>query len=144
MIVIVDVNILFSAIITPDSRIGEIVTHPTLPMQRVSCYYAFVELFKHQPEIITLAKRETSETLDILYTLLRHIEFCNETLIEQQHWQEAERLTEGVDSFDVAYIALTLQTGGWLWTGDKKLTTHLQTMGFDRIVTTSELYDKIV
>ncbi len=144
MIITVDVNILFSAIITPDSRIGEIITHPTLPIQRLSCYYAFVELFKHQPKIVTLAKREQSETLDILYTLLRHIEFCNEMLIEQHHWAEAERLTNGVDSFDVTYVALTLQTGGWLWTGDKKLTTHLKVMGFDRVITTAELYEKIL
>lgn len=143
MIVTVDVNILFSAVITPDSRIGEIVTHPTAPFQRVSCYYAFVELFKHQPKIIKLAKRTEGETLDILYTLLRHLEFCSETLIEQRHWLEAERLTSGVDSFDVAYLALTLQTDGWLWTGDKKLTTHLKSIGFNRIVTTGELYEML-
>lgn len=144
MIVTVDVNILFSALITPDNRIGEIITHPTLSVQRISCYYAFVELFKHQPKIVTLAKREQSETLDILYTLLRHIEFCNETLIEQQHWVEAERLTNGIDRFDVAYVALTLQTNGWLWTGDKKLAKHLKEMGFDRVITTDELYEKIL
>lgn len=79
-----------------------------------------------------------------LYDLLTSLQLYNETLIEQEHWKEAERLTKDIDAFDINYVALTLQTDGWLWTGDKKLITHLNKMGFNRIVTTTELFDKIM
>jgi predicted nucleic acid-binding protein len=143
MIIIVDSNILFSALITPQSKIGEIIANPTYFSKMMTCYYTFVELFKHQPKIVKYAKRPQRESLDILHALLQHIEFYNETLIEQKHWQEANRLTIGVDRFDISYVALALQTGGWLWTGDKKLITHLRSVGFDRVINTSELYDRL-
>ncbi|WP_310590454.1 PIN domain-containing protein [Dyadobacter sp. NIV53] len=50
----------------------------------------------------------------------------------------------GIDAFDISYVALSLQTNGWLWTGDKKLVTHLKTMGFDRTIVTGELFEKLV
>ena len=139
MIVIVDMNVLFSAIISPNGKIAKLLTDPTLLMQRISCYYSFVELFKHQPKIVKYAKKPVSEVIDDLYTVLSSIQIYNESLIDGHHWQEAVRLTEGVDSFDVNYVALALYTGGWLWTGDKPLTAHLRSMGFDRVVNTSEL-----
>ncbi|MHA4739416.1 PIN domain-containing protein [Dyadobacter sp. MSC1_007] len=137
-------NILFSAVITPDNRIGEVIAHPAAPFEKISCYYAFIEMFKHQPKIMKLAKRPENEVLDILYTVLRHIEFYNETIIEQRHWEEAERLTIGIDALDISYVALALQTDAWLWTGDKKLVTHLHKMGFPRTITTGDLFEKLV
>ncbi|WP_373514496.1 PIN domain-containing protein [Persicitalea sp.] len=79
-----------------------------------------------------------------LYSILQQVRFENEALIESQSWEEADRLTKGVDSFDISYVALTLQTGGWLWTGDKKLTTHLRAMGFERVLNTEELFQMII
>lgn len=143
MIVVIDMNILFSAVITPDNRIGEVIAHPTAPFEKITCHYAFVEIFKHQPKIMKLAKRPESEVLDILYTVLRQLEFYNESIIEQEHWLEAERLTIGVDVFDINYVALALQTNGWLWTGDRKLVTHLNKMGFTRTISTAELYEQL-
>lgn len=139
MIVIVDMNVLFSAIISPNGRIAKLLTDSILPIERISCYYSFVELFKHQPKIVKYAKKPVNEVIDDLYTVLSSIQIYNESLIDGHHWQEAARLTEGVDSFDVNYVALALYTGGWLWTGDKPLTEHLRTMGFNQVVNTHEL-----
>lgn len=52
---------------------------------------------------------------------------------------EAERLTNEVHHFDMRYVALTLQTGGVLWTGDKRLSRHLKAMGFERVTDTATL-----
>lgn len=142
MIVVVDVNILFSALISPNSTVSKLLIDPTLPLQRMSCHYAVVELFKHQAKIVKYAKKSINEVIEDLYTVINTLQFYNESLIDQRHWQEADRLTSGIDSNDIAYVALALQKGGWLWTGDKKLTTHLRTMGFDRVLNTSELYEK--
>ncbi len=143
MIVIVDMNVLFSAIISPNGKIAKLLTDPALPIQRISCHYSFVELFKHQPKIVKYAKKSIGEVIDDLYTVLSSIQIYNEALIDEHHWQAAAQLTQGVDSFDVNYVALALYTDGWLWTGDKPLIAHLRSMGFDRVLNTSELYQML-
>jgi hypothetical protein len=47
MIIVVDSNILFSACISPNNKISEILFSPLPHIRRVSCYYAIAELFKH-------------------------------------------------------------------------------------------------
>ncbi|RYF69038.1 MAG: hypothetical protein EOO39_18330 [Cytophagaceae bacterium] len=89
------------------------------------------------------AKKPLEDVIDDLSMLIGNLKLYNESLIEPHHWQEAERLTTNVDHFDISYVALTLQTGGWLWTGDKKLTTHLQALGFKRVLNTEELYQML-
>lgn len=143
MIVVVDMNVLFSAVISPNGRIAKLLADSALPIERVSCHYSFVELFKHQPKIVKYAKKPVGEVIDDLYTVLSSIQFYNESLIEAHYWREAIRLTEGVDNFDVNYVALTLYTDGWLWTGDKPLTAHLRSLGFDRVLNTEELWQRI-
>lgn len=82
MTVIVDTNIVISALITPNTKLAQLLADPDLLNKRI----------------------------------------------------------RGVDNKDISFVALALQTGGWLWTGDKKLSLHLKTMGFDRVLNTSELY----
>ncbi len=140
MIVVVDANILFSALITPAGRIADIITHPISQARLITCHYAFVELFKHQPKIVKQSKQTQDSLLGIMDILLRNLEFHNEMLIGVDEIREAERLTKDVDHFDMRYVALAIQTGGILWTGDKKLTQHLKDVGFDRVLNTAELY----
>ncbi|GAB4016845.1 hypothetical protein GCM10028808_46580 [Spirosoma migulaei] len=144
MVIIVDTNILFSACISPNNKISELLFSPLPSIERISCYYAMAELFKYQPKIIKLAKQPADKISMVVYAILKQVEFINENIIEPQHWIEADRLTSGVDSKDINFVALTLQKSAWLWTGDKKLTTHLKAMGFDQVVTTSELYEMIL
>ncbi len=144
MIIVVDVNIIFSALITPNGKLAKILTHPDLPAKRISCYYAVVELFKHQSKIVKCSKKSIDEVIDDLFDVLTGMHLFNETLIGQEHWKEAERLTAGIDSFDINYVALALQTGDVLWTGDKKLSEHLQKMGFTRTISTADLYEALL
>jgi predicted nucleic acid-binding protein len=139
MIVIVDANILFSALITPDGQLAKIISYPALAAELISSQYLIEELTKHQDKIVRFAKRPEQAVLELQYSYLRSIVLYDETLISQDHWLDAEALTAGVDHFDVSYVALTLQTGGFLWTGDKKLSVHLRKMGFDRVFNTAEL-----
>lgn len=141
MIVVVDVNIIFSALISPNGKLAKLLTQPNSPFTRVSCHYAVVELFKHQPKIVQLSKKTIDEVIVDLYYALKEVQLYNETFIEQHNWLEAEKLTKEVDNFDINYVALALQIDAWLWTGDKKLINHLKSMGFIRVITTTELYD---
>lgn len=139
MIIVVDTNILFGALITPNGRLAYLLAKPDLPVTRISCHFLLAELFKHQPKIVENSKRRIDEVTDDLLYYLKVIRLDDETFIAPQHWQEADRLTKDVDSKDIAFVALALQTGGLLWTGDKKLANHLKAMGFDRVVNTAEL-----
>lgn len=48
MIIIVDTNILFSALISPNSLINKLLAYPSLPVRYITCHYVVAELFKHQ------------------------------------------------------------------------------------------------
>ncbi len=48
-------------------------------------------------------------------------------------------LTEDIDVKDVSFVALTVETGGVLWTGDKKLYKGLKERGFDEVVNLNDL-----
>lgn len=141
MIVVIDTNILFSACISANEKLLEILFNPTLSIERVSCYYAFAELFKHQPRIVELSKQPADKVSRLLHVIMKQIEFFNDNVIDDHHLQEADRLTSGVDKDDVTFVALALQKDAWLWTGDKKLTSHLRAMGFQRVIATNDLFD---
>ncbi len=144
MIVVVDTNILFSACITPNSKITEILLSSSSRIERISCHYLLAELFRHQTKLVQLSKQPADKVAIVLYNFFRQMEFFNESIIEKEHWQEADRLTIDVDSDDINFVALALQKSALLWTGDRKLTTHLKAMGFDRVITTGELYEMVV
>ena len=143
MIFIVDTNILFSACITPAGRIFEILFNAPPHAQLISSHFAIEELMLHKAKLIKLSGFSEEEVDILLSSILKQIDFISEDIIESEHWAFADRLTSGVDSKDVNFVALAVQTGGWLWTGDKKLPVHLKTMGFDRVINTSELYSRL-
>ena len=143
MIIIVDSNILLSACISPNSKISEILFSPLPHVQRISCYYAMAELFKHKEKIIRFSKLPVDKLNELFYALLRQVEFFNETMIDTKNWEQAHALTSGIDNDDIGFVALSIQKNGWLWTGDKKLTDHLKKMGFSRIINTTNLYEML-
>jgi predicted nucleic acid-binding protein len=143
MILVVDTNILFSACITPDNKISEILFSPLPNLQKVCSPFAIDELLAHKEKLARMSKHTLAEVDAVLKDVLKQIEFYSDDLIADEFWLEAHRLTMGVDSKDINFVALTLQTGGTLWTGDKKLMNHLKGMGFNQVITTTELYEKI-
>ncbi len=139
MIIVVDTNILISALITPNSQLARLLIHPRLDTKRISSHYLVAELSKHHTKIVKNAKRTSESLTEDLYSYLQYLILYDETIILPEHWQEAHRLTKDVDIDDIIFVALALQTGGLLWTCDKKLTEHLKVLGFDHVVNTAEL-----
>lgn len=140
MIIVVDTNILISSIITPGNKISEILFSPLPTIQLVSANYAVDEINQHEEKIVKSSKLSLTDVRRAVQGLVKQVEFFEETIIETIHWQEAARLTSGVDAKDITFVALVLQINGLLWTGDKRLTNHLKVMNFDRVVATQELY----
>ncbi|MBE9465104.1 hypothetical protein IEE83_24745 [Dyadobacter sp. UP-52] len=86
--------------------------------------------------MLKLSRLTEEKTTTLFYEITKQVDFVNESIIEEKFWIEAERLTSGVDSNDIAFVALTLQKNGMLWTGDRQLTTHLKSLGFNQIINT--------
>lgn len=143
MIIIIDTNILFSACISPNNKIAEILFSPLPEINRISCYYTIAEMFKHQPKILKLSKLTEEKITALFYEIIKQVDFVNESIIEEKFWIEADRLTSEVDRNDIAFVTLTLQKNGLLWTGDKHLSTHLKHLRFNQIISTQELYEKL-
>jgi len=145
MKIIVDSNILISACITPSGKAANILLNPLFQFKKYCCHYLIVELFKHQSKIIESSKSEQDEVLEVLYSILKKIEFINEEQISSKIWNEADKLTAEVDKFDIAFVALTLHIkGSFLWTGDMSLIKELRRKDFESVLTTNELLGKLI
>ena len=106
MIIVVDANILFSAIITPNGKIAKLLGNSALGLTRLSCHFLITELHRHEAKIIKASKRSEISVRNDMYGYLRHIRIYDETFLDRVHLKEAKRLTEKVDLYDMDYVAL--------------------------------------
>lgn len=132
--VVVDANRIFSELIATNQRLRR--AFSAGPETEFYCpKYVVVELFKHKERIAAATGLEEAGLLALLHTLLNRIRFFDEDAISIGSWTEAWRLCRDVDENDVAYVALTLELSGDLWTGDRELETGLRKKGFTRFFT---------
>ena len=89
-----------------------------------------VELFKHKERIAASTGLDEDSLLALLHSLLERIRFFDEDAISIGGWTEAWRLCRDVDENDVAYVALTLEVDGDLWTSDRRVGGWFAQEGF--------------
>jgi predicted nucleic acid-binding protein len=128
--VVVDTNIIFSALVSRRSRIREI-----LLMEaglRFCCpRFIFSELFKHKERITAATDLSEEELLDALNSLFAHIQFVDESAIPMGDWLEARRLCSGIDEKDTPFVALAIHLNARLWTEDDELKKGLRAKEFN-------------
>lgn len=118
--VVIDANRLFSWLIANHQTLRR--TMRDRPDLRFYCpKYVLVELFKHKERIAVTSGLEEAELLAMLQNCLERIHFYDEDAISLGCWTEAWRLCRDVDENDVAYVALTLELEGELWSSDRIL-----------------------
>ena len=117
--VIVDTNILFSALLSSRSKFADILL--TTENKFFVCELVLVELFKHKEKIIRLSRLSEDEIIQLYQIYLKKIHFYKEELISLENRQQAYQLCFDIDKNDAAHVALTLELNGLLWTGDKVL-----------------------
>ena len=127
--IVIDTNIIFSALVNKNSKIATFLLNPNHAL--VMPKFGFVELFKHKEKICTVSKHSQDEILEILYELMRHIEFFDENSISTNALKVAWELVKDIDPKDMLFVALTLEVEGLLWTGDVALRTGLINKGFN-------------
>lgn len=126
--VIVDTNILFSALLKNRSRFAE--TLLATDNDFFVCEMVLVELFKHKEKIIKVSGLSEDEIIQLYQIYLKKIHLYKEDLISLENRQQAYQLCHDIDKNDSAHVALTLELKGLLWTGDKILKESLLQKGF--------------
>ena len=136
---VIDTNIMMSALITPQGRVGRSILEVAKQSRLMACHHMYVELFHHKEKILKSNKLTESDFLELLLHLLNKCEFVNEERIAPDCWQRADQLVNDIDPKDTPFIALALHLNAPLWTGDRKLADGLRAKNFPLLITTAEL-----
>ncbi|MGI0479579.1 PIN domain-containing protein [Geminocystis sp. CENA526] len=106
-IIIVDTNIIFSALLNKNSNFASI-----LWLGDYKFYIAelvLVELFKYKDKILKLSKLSEEDIISFYHILLKRINLYKEDLIAGENLKLAYDLCKDIDVNDVIHVALTLE-----------------------------------
>jgi predicted nucleic acid-binding protein len=143
MKIVVDTNVIFSALINRNSAIMDIIIGANEKCRFYASDYTNTELKNHYEKLKKASKLNDGE-IDILrYELFKHLNFINLDMITENYWKEAEKLISDIDIDDIAFVALSIYLQAYLWTGDKVLYNGLKSKGFDKILSTTELKQQL-
>lgn len=137
--IVVDANIVFSAILNTNSKLGNLLINSQKKFQFIAPDFLRIEIQKHHHRLVKISKLSLDEIRETEFLLYKHIAFISEEQIKPAIWQEAEKLVSNVDPKDVPYIAFCKHFKCKLWSGDKALMRGLKAKGFKQIVSTEEL-----
>ncbi len=141
MKIIIDTNIIFSALLNSNGTIGDLIFNSDAHFEFYSCNYMRYEIEKHWERLKRISKL-SEEQLQISFTqVLSKIKFINEEIIPVETWLVAEEITKDIDIDDIDFIALSKFLKAILWTGDKVLYKGLKKQGFKKIINATELFD---
>lgn len=133
MILVVDANILFSALIR-NSLTAELVFNENLKLY--TCEFIIDEFFKYEKEIMKKTHRTREQFIAIMHQLNETI-----TIIPKEEYShliaEAEKFSPDIK--DAIYFALALKLKCRIWSNDKKLKIQDKI----KVYSTEELLKKV-
>ena len=121
MKIIVDTNIVFSAILNSNSRIGKILLNSKEHFQFFTCNYLRTEIQRYRNKLLKLTKLTEDQLSELENLLTQHITFIDERLIPQDLLIKTEIQLKAIDPDDTVFVALAKHLEGKLWTGDLQL-----------------------
>lgn len=143
MKVVVDTNIIFSAILNTEGTIADLLLSDN-PFDFHAPSYIWNELSENENKLLKILGFDSSGQLyELKFMITQNIKFISEFQINERTWEIAQNLTTDIDFDDIAFVALAIHLEGILWTGDKKLRTGLAQKGFDSVINTQESFVKL-
>jgi len=140
MKVVVDTNIVFSALLSSASQIGKIIVYsPKNCFSFYSCSYLRTEILKHLDKLQKYTKLDDIRLFELIQIIEQKITFIDDKLLPKDVLDYAEKLTKDVDYDDLPFIATANYLNAALWTGDKKLIRGLQAKNYNNIKTTEDM-----
>lgn len=107
MIIVVDTNIVFSAILNVNNNINKIFRFKDFEF--VSINFLKTEIIKHKSKIQKITGFDDLTYYNIYFSIITKIKFIDEILITNENYLEAFELTKDIDSDDILFVALTNQ-----------------------------------
>jgi len=140
MRVVVDTNVAFSAILNTNSKIARILLQPRSRFNFYSTEQLLLEIEEHKDKIKALSDYTEHDLNRVIKLITGRIRFINIRLIPKGSYMFAESISQDVDIDDTEFVALTEHIAGKLWSGDKELQKGLLQKGWDKFISTDELY----
>ena len=141
MRVVVDTNIVFSALMSADNTMGEILLNAGDSLQFFAPELLLEELDRYSAKLQKASRLSAHQLSESRQRVLASVTMVSEYLISEGSWRSAYALTKGVDENDTPFVALALELEARLWTGDRKLGSGLASHGRGLIIPTSELVE---
>jgi predicted nucleic acid-binding protein len=107
MRIIVDTNIVFSAILNSSSRIGKILLNSKGHFQFYSCNYLQTEIQRHRKKLLKLTKLTEDELAELERLVTHNITFIDERLLPKELLLKTEILLKTIDPNDTPFVTLT-------------------------------------
>jgi len=139
MKVVLDTNIVFSAMLNPGSSIGDVILNSQNALSFYACEYLRDEINDHKNKIIKITGYNDREYDELTFLIYKQIDFFTESTIPFEFWKKAAEFVRDVDMDDINFVALSLFLDIKLWTGDKSLINGLTKKGFRNLITTQEV-----
>ena len=139
MKLIIDANIVFSAILNSKSKIADILIKSDSKYQFIAPEFLRHEIKSHYSKISKISKYTFAEIAELEFQICREINFISEDQISQKIWNQAYTIGHKIDEKDIVYIAFSKYFKCKIWTGDKKLINGLKKLGLSNFISTNEL-----
>ncbi len=139
MKIIIDSNIVFSALLSQDNRFKSFIHSEKYVFY--TCNFLFTEMFKHKEKLIEISKLSEDEILNELGNIVTRIHFINENTIPKEIFNFAHDLCKNIDQKDTPFVALSIFLNVPLITGDKKLISGLLKKNYNNIKSLSDIED---
>ena len=140
MKIIVDANIVFSAILNTNGKIGDLLINSKEHFDFIAPDFLRREIRKHYVRLCKISGLSIDQVQESEFQVCSDITFISEEQIKISSWISAENLVADIDPKDTHYIAYSKHFRCKIWSGDKTLIRGLQKKGFTNFITTNELY----
>ncbi len=144
MKIIVDSNIVFSAILNSQGKIGQLIINGSKFFKFYTVGLLKDEIGEHKDKILKISGFTNEQFMKSYETITKRITFVDEILISDKELIKSHALVADIDENDALFVALTNHLNGKLWTGDKKLIAGLQRKGYPKTLSTDELYEQFL
>jgi predicted nucleic acid-binding protein len=138
--IIVDANIIFSAILNTNGKIGDLLLNSHHVFQFIAPRFLKEEIRQYHKKIILISGYSSIELQNIEDIVYKPISFISEVHIPLSIRISSEHLVKEIDPKDMVYIAFAKHFRCKLWSGDKALRNGLIKKGFTNIISTDELF----
>ena len=138
--IIVDANIVFSAILNSNGKIGDILINSDNKFEFIAPDFLREEINDKYSRIQKVSGMTLDRIQDTEYRICKEIQFISEEQIAPKHWKSAFELVKDIDPKDTPYIAFSKHFKCKVWSGDKKLMNGLAKKKFLQMIDTDQLF----